>query len=217
LWGVGEKTAEKLLKAGLSTIGDIARLDEKSLCEVLGEHGASLHRLARGEDDRPVTPYSSPKSIGNEETFSEDTSDPELIHSTLLRLCDKVGGRLRARKLRASGLTLKFRDESFSTVTRSMTLDQPSDVTRDIYRYALELLGRTGWQSDRKVRLIGITAHRLIEDETGSEQQTELFPGASEQEKLHQAETAVDAIRKRFGTGAIRRGTSVKDPSERQT
>ena len=214
LWGVGEKTAEKLVKEGLRTIGDIARLDKKSLCALLGDHGASLHRLACGEDDRPVVPYSSPKSIGNEETFSEDTADREMIHSTLLRLCDKVGGRLRARKLKSAGLTLKFRDESFSTTTRSMILDQPSDVTRDIYRHALDLLGRTGWHGERKVRLIGITAHRLWEDGTGSRQQMGLFPGGFEHEKLRQAETAVDAIRKRFGTDAVKRGTSLKNPPD---
>ena len=208
LWGVGEKTAEKLMKKGLRTIGDIAWLDRKSLCTLLGDHGASLHHLACGEDDRPVIPYSTPKTIGNEETFSKDTADREAIHSTLLRLCDKVGGRLRAKQLKASGLTLKFRDESFSTTTRSMLMDQPSDVTRDIYRHALDLLNRTGWHGERKVRLIGITAHRLWEGGTGSEQQLGLFQEAFDNEKLRQAETAVDAIRKRFGTDAVKRGTT---------
>ena len=206
LWGVGEKTAEKLTGKGLRTIGDIARLSEQYLCSLLGDHGASLYRLARGEDDRPVIPHSPPKSIGNEETFSEDTDDRELIHSTLLYLCDKVAGRLRAKKLKASGLTLKLRDEFFSTLTRSMLLDQPSDVTRDIYEHAMELLDRTRWHGERKVRLVGITAHRLWEDETGSEQQLGLFRGDFDSEKLRRTETAVDAIRERFGSSAVRRG-----------
>jgi len=209
LWGVGEKTAEVLKRRGLTTIGDVAAINPKDLAAILGEHGLHLSGLARGMDPRPVVPDLAAKSIGNEVTFDGDTADGEVIRRTLLGLADRVAARLRAEGVKAAGLTLKFRDEEFKTITRSLLLGSPSNVTDDLYKAALELLLRTGWKGERKVRLLGLTAGRL---ETKVRGQEELFADLREREKHQSAEGAVDAIRRKFGRGLIRRAALVKNP-----
>jgi nucleotidyltransferase/DNA polymerase involved in DNA repair len=215
LWGVGEKTAETLRRRGIQTIGDMARLRPEDAVALLGDHGLHLNLLARGIDDRPVETEHTVKSIGAEYTFDEDTNEEEAIRATLLRLSDKVAARLRKAGLWAGGVSLKFRDETFKTLTRSMTLERPVAVTDAIFEAALELLGRTGWKKGgKRVRLLGVAAYRLgEEDKAVHPQQLGLFePVASEQderpaEKSFKAETAVDELRKRFGRDAVKRGT----------
>ncbi len=209
LWGVGEKTAELLSRRGIKTIGDVAKIGEKALAAMLGDHGAHLWRLSMGIDEREVVPETAAKSVGNETTFDEDTADPQIIRETLLRLCDKVAGRLRKYGFLALGVTLKFRDEDFRTVTRSLTRETPTAVTSDLYADALALLSRTGWTGGKRIRLVGITAHRLA---TGGEARAQgnLFVSAEREEKKKSAECAVDAVRQRFGKGALLRASLLK-------
>lgn len=207
LWGVGEKTAALLRRRGVAQIGDVAKLTPEMTRAMLGEHGLHLLDLARGIDDREVIPDQDAKSIGAESTFNEDTADADEISSTLLMLSDRVASRLRKEGVKALGVTLKFRDAAFETVTRAKTLDEPTDVTAEIYEAALALLKKTGWRGERKVRLLGVTASRLA---SHAPVQAGLFGGGEKSAKLKLAETAIDQIREKFGRSALKRGALVK-------
>src|SRR6266567_5268925 len=140
LWGVGEKTAETLQRLGVRTIGELARIPEAILDRVLGEgHARTLHQLANGEDDRGVVPFEAPKSVGHEETYPADLDDPDEIRRQLLGLSHRVAERLRADGYRARTVTVKLRLPSFTTLTRSRTLPDATDLASDLYRTAREL------------------------------------------------------------------------------
>ena len=211
LWGVGAKTAERLGRVGLRTIGDVARLRPEDLSAALGDAGAHLVGLARGIDDRPVTPHSEAKSIGAETTFEEDVADPAAVRRAVLALSDRVGARLRRHGLRAEGVTLKFRDEDFRTVTRALTLERPTDLGEDLYRAAVTLLGRVGWEG-RRVRLVGVTAARLRRVGSGAAQ-LGLFQVEEESRRRRLART-VDALKDRFGSRAVSRASLLEDGEE---
>ena len=201
LWGVGPKTAGRLRQMGLMTIGELAARPQFGLAAALGPLGAHLWDLAQGIDTREVIPEEPAQSVGAETTFPEDTADPVRIRQTVLALSEGVARRLRVEAIQAGALTLKLRDETFRTQTRSVSLSEPTDQSRDLYRTALMLLERFPF-SGRKVRLLGVTASRLS-DLRGSRQQLslELNPVGAKQRRLTEA---VDRIHARFGKGAIR-------------
>jgi len=219
LWGVGAKTAEKLYSRGIRTIGDLANLGAEGVRAILGPHGLDLYHLSMGVDERVVETGREVKSIGNEVTFNEDTADVERVKKTLLALSDKVAGRLRKAGVETVGVTVKFRDENFRTLTRSTTLDKPTALTGVIYERALALLAETGWHGERRVRLVGVTAHKLVEP-GGHLSQPGLFDsaaagGVDNKERDGKAAEAVDLIRRRFGAGALKRGSLVPgDPKK---
>jgi DNA polymerase IV len=213
LWGVGPKTEARLRDMGFQTIGEIARTSVGALEEALGQAGRDLWELANGRDDRPVEPEQEAKSIGAEHTFAEDTADRTLLRRTLLQLADRVGHRLRRDELLAGGVTLKFRDDRFHTLTRAVILDDPTDVGDDLFRAAWGLLGRVDWKG-RQVRLLGVTATRLQPAGQSPAGQLPLFgPGPDTRRELART---VDTIQQRFGSDAITRA-SLLDPSPRRT
>jgi len=200
LWGVGPKTAGYLRRMGLMTIGEVASQPQQTLVAALGRLGAQLWELANGIDPRPVIPDEPAQSIGAETTFPEDTADPLRIRQTLLALSERVARRLRADALQAGALTLKLRDETFRTQTRSVSLSESTDQPQDLYRTALLLLERSS-SVGRKMRLLGVTASNLS-DLRGPGQQLalELNPTNAKQRRLTEA---VDQIQARFGKRAI--------------
>jgi nucleotidyltransferase/DNA polymerase involved in DNA repair len=213
LWGVGPKTEAHLRDMGFQTIGEIARTSMGALEEALGQTGRDLWELANGRDDRPVEPEQEAKSIGAEHTFAEDTADRTLLRRTLLQLADRVGHRLRRDELLAGGVTLKFRDDRFHTLTRAVILDNPTDVGDDLLRAVWGLLGRLDWKG-RQVRLLGVTATRLQPAGQSPAGQLPLF-GRGPNARRDLART-VDTIQQRFGSDAIVRA-SLLDLSPRRT
>ena len=213
LWGVGPKTEARLRDLGFQTIGQIARTSGEALEKAWGQAGRDLWALANGQDDRPVEPEQEAKSIGAEHTFAEDTADRTLLRRTLLQLADRVGHRLRGDELLAGGVTLKFRDDRFHTLTRAVILDDPTDVGDDLFRAAWGLLGRVDWKG-RQVRLLGVTATRLQPAGQSPAGQLPLF-GKGPDTRRELART-VDTIQQRFGSDAITRA-SLLDPSPRRT
>ncbi|MGH2749070.1 MAG: DNA polymerase IV [Actinomycetota bacterium] len=199
LWGVGEQTGAVLERLGLRSVGDIARLSRRTLERAAGDAlGAHLYRLARGIDDRPVVPAEAPKSIGSEETYPSDLDSAEDIVREILRLSDRTASRLRAKGMCGRTVTLKLRYSNFQTITRSRTLEEPVDVTADIYRCVRSLYLALDPQRPR-VRLLGVSISGLIPGPPTK--QLDLLPdrvpdwvGASE---------AIDAIRQRFGKDAV--------------
>jgi nucleotidyltransferase/DNA polymerase involved in DNA repair len=208
LWGVGPKTEARLQQMGFRTIGQIARSRVEDLENVLGQGGRDIWEMANGEDDRLVEPEQEAKSIGTEHTFSEDTEDSAIIRRTLLELSDKVGSRLRQEGVLAGGVTLKFRDHRFHTVTRAAIIEPPTDVGDDLFREAWRLLQGVEWKGSR-VRLVGVTATRLAPVSGPAVGQLSLFsPARNAKQELAQV---VDKIRDRYGQTAITRA-SLLDP-----
>ncbi|MEM1109501.1 MAG: DNA polymerase IV [Planctomycetota bacterium] len=203
IWGVGPATQRKLEQHGIKHVADLRRLTEDQLTHTLGDHARRFFRLARGLDDRPVVPDRQAKSIGHEQTFAENLTDPDAILAVMLDQSEQVGYRLRKHQLRARGVTVKIRFGDFQTITRSTTLDTPTDVTSDLYATAKALFRGWAESSFRSVRLVGVSAYPL----TNANQQTELFPDPKKQ-KQKQLDTALDAITNKFGKRTVHRGSN---------
>jgi DNA polymerase-4 len=195
LWGVGEKTGELLGRLAIRTVGDLGRTPPTILEHLIGAAAAShLGSLARGVDDRRVEPYEQPKSIGHEETFDRDLDDEDEILRELLALSGRVGARLREDGYRARTVTLKVRLANFTTLTRSRTQTDPTDLGGEIHRTAAELYRHLPGEK-RRVRLLGVQAAGLTP--AGAHQLALL-----RSERWDDVERTVDRIERRFGSGA---------------
>ena len=163
LWGVGEQTGQVLARLGLRTVRDIAEIPVGTLQRELGPSlGAHLAALAWGRDERPVVTSAPEKSIGAEETFASDIDDPELIRRELLRLSGRTARGLRSAGALARTVVIKLRLANFTTITRSRTLPEPTDVARTIYATACALYGAAGLDSRARLRLVGVRASGLV-------------------------------------------------------
>ena len=199
LWGVGERTEERLRRLGLTTVGEIAHTPESTLQRALGHAlGSHLAALSWGRDPRTVDPHAPDRSLGAEETFERDVDDPTVIRRELLRLAERVGSRLRAHGHVGRTVALKVRFADFTTITRSRTLPEPTDVARDIYRTATELYDALGLQRAR-IRLVGVRIEGLLDSDEAHHQ---LQLGAPEL-GWREVEQAMDKAAARFGSGAV--------------
>ena len=204
LWGVGERTEERLVSLGLRTVGDIAHTPVDTLVRALGQaSGQRLHDLAWGRDDREVVPDAAEKSIGNEETFARDIDDPEIIAREILRLAQKVAARARRHGIRGRTVVLKVRFADFTTITRSRTLDAPTDVGQVVYDTAVDLYAALRLQRAR-IRLVGVRLEGLVDLEGSAEQL--LFDDGLTASPVDRraAEVAADRLRERFGRDVVR-------------
>ncbi|MGZ6131126.1 MAG: DNA polymerase IV [Myxococcaceae bacterium] len=196
LWGVGPKLEARLHGLGLRKVGDLATRDVGWLTERLGDIGAHLAALARGEDDRAVVPDRGSKSIGAEDTFEDDVSDPALLEPRLHAQALRVARRLRKAGLRTRVVQLKLKLDDFTIQTRRCTLERLTDDGQELYQNALELLRRA--PVSRPVRLTGVSAQEL---DGGEDAQLALFGEAPRRSDA--LNRALDAIAVRFGGGAI--------------
>lgn len=207
IWGVGPKTAESLERLGLHTVSDIAHTPRATLIRALGDAtGASLYELAWGRDYRDVIPDEPEKSIGNEETFSEDLDNPEEILREFLRMTEKATARLRERSLFAKTISIKIKFADFSSLTRSKTVPIAIDNTHDTYEVvkALYLALRN---EGARIRLVGVSFSHL---QVGAPVQLEL--GARER-GWREADSAIDRAQARFGRGSVRPGRLISPES----
>jgi DNA polymerase-4 len=199
LWGVGPKTATKLAELRIHTIGDIARWPVDDLIHRFGENGRELSRHALGIDERPVVTEHAVKSISQEVTFARDVREDKVLESTLRELSAQVGRRLRRAGLAGATVKLKIRWPDFTTLTRQVTLPQPSNQDEEIAVTALDLLAKVR-SKGKAVRLIGVSVTGL----GAPLRQLELW--GHEAEKARRLQATVDALNERFGDKAIRRG-----------
>jgi len=201
MWGVGPATEAKLARRGVRTFADLRRLTESQLERDAGDDASRLYRLSRGLDDRPVVPEREAKSVGHEQTFREDLREPEHVRAVMLTQAEDVARRLRHKALLARGVTVKIRFGDFQTITRSATLDRPTDLTDELYRPAAALFDKWARQGFQPVRLIGVTAGPLSHEPT----QADLFTDPTREKKV-KVEAALDRIASKFGKHAVHRG-----------
>lgn len=215
LWGVGERTGQALARLGLRTVGDIASTPVGVLEADLGRAvAAHLSALAAGRDDRRVESAVQEKSIGAEETFADDIDDPELIRRELLRLAGRTARSLRTGGYAARTVVVKLRLADFTTITRSRTLPEPTDVTHRIYETACSLHAGSGLGATARLRLVGVRVTGLVPAATAA---TQLALG-ERPESWRDAERAVDRIASRFGAGAVQPAALVEgDPALRDS
>jgi DNA polymerase-4 len=211
LYGVGEKTRELLHRLGLITVGDLAHTSVRTLQRAVGDHlGRHLHDLAWGVDDRQVVARTSggyfgvlggdpDKSMGANETFGHDTDDRAAIVRELLRLTDRVTTRMRVAGVAGRTVTLTVRFADFTTITRSRTLPEATDITQEVYRQAVRSYDALGLQRAR-IRLVGVRVEGLVPRERVHRQ---LVLGERDR-GWSEADRATDRVVRRFGTDAVR-------------
>jgi DNA polymerase-4 len=202
LWGWGPRTAERLRAAGFATIGAIAQSPEGRLEQRIGARLAGhLRKLARGEDFRTVEGHRGARSISEERTYGHDLTDADRIDRALLERAVGVGRQLRRKNLVARTVQLKVRTGDFTTWTRSVTLRESTDLAETIVAAARDLFAHGIRLEGRGVRLLGVGVSGLEPRGAG---QSELFPDPTQQ-RAHRLAEAADAVRKRFGRGAVTR------------
>ena len=211
LYGVGEKTRELLHRLGLVTVGDLAHTPVRTLQRAVGDHlGRHLHDLAWGVDDRQVVARTSggyfgvlggdpDKSMGANETFGHDTDDRAVIARELLRLTDRVTTRMRVAEVAGRTVTLTVRFADFTTITRSRTLPEATDVTQEIYRQAVRSYDALGLQRAR-IRLVGVRVEGLV---PRGRVHRQLVLGERDR-GWSEADRAADRVVRRFGAGTVR-------------
>ncbi|MGE0405242.1 MAG: DNA polymerase IV [Candidatus Korobacteraceae bacterium] len=200
--GVGKVTEKNLNALGIHKVGDLRRFSDEFLVERFGKWGLALAGKARGEDaggwfDEEIGEGSDAKSISHEHTFSEDTADAEQLESTLARLCEMVGRRLREQDFHARTLQLKLRYKDFSTITRAHTLATVTQLDTDIFN-EVRALFRSNWKRGQRIRLLGVQASSL---ERGEGQLGLLDSG--QHQRWKQALLASDRLRDKFGETAV--------------
>ncbi|MDP2259828.1 MAG: DNA polymerase IV [Caulobacter sp.] len=201
--GVGPVMVASLEKAGYRTVGDIAVADLRDLADRFGQHGLHLHRLALGQDSRSVNPNEARKTISAETTFNEDLSATEALEDRLWPLCEKVARQLRAEGIAGRVAHLKLRRPDFQIVTRRRTLPVPTQTAKILFQVARELLAAE--PRGTSYRLIGAGLSDFAPAEGAG---ADLF--ADDERRALRGETAVDALRARFGKGAVVTGRALR-------
>ena len=205
--GVGPAMVATLEKAGYRTVGDLARTDAKALVERWGAHGLRLHNLAHGRDTRAVNPHEDRKGISAETTFNEDLSRLEDLEDILAGLAEKVARHARADGHAGRVVTLKLRKTDFTIVTRRRTLPLPTQTAKTLFTVGRELLAK---EIGQPYRLIGVGLSDLVPAEMAA---ADFF--ADQERKALAGERTVDAIREKFGAGAMTSGRLLKARPDR--
>lgn len=207
LWGVGARTEQILRGAGLRTVGEIAQRTPQQLARLVGRaSGEHLQALANGIDPRPVVPQREEKSLGAEQTFEVDVTDPAALRRELLGLSHRTAARLRRQGLRARRVGLKLRWTDFTTITRSRTLGHPFTSGHDLYACAAELLDAE-LPLPAPVRLIGVRAEAL--EAGGAALQLSLD---GREEEWAAAETVMDRVHERYADTVLAPASMLRAP-----
>ncbi|MBR6789587.1 MAG: DNA polymerase IV [Oscillospiraceae bacterium] len=210
---VGKSAADTLARMGVSTIGELAGWDTDILQAKLGKLGPQLQIYARGEDQGKVAEFGTvteAKSVGNGVTYPKDLRGRDEVLPAVLALCDQVAARVRKNGALAATVTVAIKDPYFHTISRQKTMDHTSDLAREFFRTAMELIDRN-WDYRQPIRAITVTASGFGHGVIG--EQLSLFGGEEkqiDQEKVRRLEGAMDLIRARYGGDAVEFARSVK-------
>ncbi len=203
IWGVGRVAAKTFNKLGIKTIGQLRDYSPKLLQHHFGNSGEHYLQLAQGIDERPVVSEREAKSVSNETTFAVDISDEEVMLEWLHALTEQVTQRLRSQKLQGRTIHLKVRLSDFTTLTRSHTLEDVTDVTAKVWQIVRELFYNRLPRPLQQVRLLGVGVSNF--DQEVASGQSDLFddPQSSRQKTL---DALLDTMQSRFGRTVVRRG-----------
>ena len=202
LHGIGAKTAFRLERQGIHTLGQLRRAPESVLWPLFRRETREMRERAAGIDDRPVVSDAPEKQISSEETFDVDIRDHEELRQRLAHLADRTAERLRSRQLKAGMISIKVRRRDFETYTRQKSFSPPTQETRLIVQVAAGLLDR--WLDEQPraaVRLLGVGVSDLA-----PAQQLDLFT-TRESAESGKLDEALDRIRGKYGTEAVKRGS----------
>jgi len=207
IWGIGKQTNAALAKYGIETIAQLRSYPLSFLAQQFGKQGGHIWDLAHGRDPRRVTPDREAKSISHERTFAEDIQSREILLQQLSDLCEQVAWRLRHENLRARGVQLKIRFADFSLITRARRLGQASNSTDLLWHCAKQLFVKEEKNWRQAIRLIGIGATELIEQQQADALQSDLFDSNVSKQAIDKVS---DEIREKLGAGSIKRASSIQ-------
>lgn len=197
---VGASTAKKLRSFGMTTIGDIARSPESSLCSLFKAQGKQMWNYANGIDFSPVTSErANNKCYGSSMTIHYDVTDSETAKHVLLSLCETIGTRIRSDRIFVSVIQVTITDFEFHQMSHQVTLPTPTNVTEKIYQCACQLFDEV-W-NHVPIRLLGVNTSKPA---TEVYEQYQLFP-SDQFERLSKLNAAVDSIRGKYGDDSIKR------------
>jgi len=201
--GVGPVFARALRSDGFDTVGQLAAAEPRDLVRRFGEWGLRLSELAQGRDARAVNPEQDRRGMSTETTFNADLAEREALEAELWPLCEKLAAKARRSGLASRTIQLKLRRTDFRVVTRRRTLPEPVQTARGLFAAARELLTP---ELGRPYRLIGVGMADLIDAEDAP---SGLFDTA--EARALKTETAIDALRARFGASAVVAGRALKN------
>ena len=203
LWGVGKILKRKLNDDGIKTISQIEELGIKEVINRYGSIGSHIYSLSQGKDLRRVVPQRQIKSISHETTFENDISDKEVLEKKLWSLCEKVSKRSKEKGLGGQTITLKLKTKEFKLISRSCTIDEPTQIGELIFQHSKTLLDRE--DNNIKYRLIGVGISNLKDSEL-----CDLYDLINvSKTKNAKIEYAIDDIRNKFGEDLIKKGRSI--------
>ena len=205
IWGVGQATRAALEKSGIRSFSDLRRWDIQDLHTRFGSMGDRLWHLARGEDARRISASRPIKSISNETTFSQDIGASDVLEGHLWRLAEQVSDRAKAKDIAGRVVTLKLKRANHATLTRRVTLHEPTHMADRLYRTARSLMDSV--LDKGPFRLIGVGLSDLTSADQADLSPDLLDPNAI---KRARAEAASDEIRRKFGKDAILKGRSLR-------
>jgi len=202
--GIGPAQAKRLQALGISSMGQLAALNNRAARLKLGDEGPSLAARARGEDLRIVHTERDTKSISAETTFDTDIAVPAQLERYLWQLCEKLGRRLREQEYAAAGIVLKLKTAAFASRTRSQRLANPTQLPETLFEAAKAMLAREA--DGTAFRLIGIGASPLAPSSLAD--QGDLADTITPRRAARQA--AIDTLRQRFGNQIVTRGIAAR-------
>jgi DNA polymerase-4 len=204
IWGVGKAMAKRLEQDGLTMVSQLQTLDASTLGKRYGEMGLRLARLSRGEDSRHVKPQRETKSVSSETTFNSDMRDVKWLEDVLWELCEKVSARMKASGFEGRTITLKLKTADFKLITRSHTLEAPSNLARTAFTTAKPLLHSAVQGKAYRLIGVGFSGLSLASEHADSD----LFGDGNE--RIAKQEKAIDVIREKFGSDAVKAGRSLR-------
>jgi DNA polymerase-4 len=203
LWGVGKVGAKVFERLGITTIGQLRSYSPRLLQQHFGQFADQLWQLAHGVDERPVVSEREARSISQETTFPRDIDDREVLRAWLQDLAGQVAWRLRRHGLQGRTVQIKVRLADFSTLTRAQTLAQPTDISDEIRRVALDLFEQRLPRSLPPLRLLGVGVSGFGDSHGG---QADLF-AATGRERQSRIDAVMDQVVERYGhDGLFRAG-----------
>ncbi len=202
---VGRNTAESLAQLGIRTIGELAHMDPELLCRRLGKLGNQLHAYANGLDDSPVLETGQEDelhSVGNGMTFSRNLVSRKDILTSVTVLSDSVAARMRRHGVKGAAVQVTIKDQNLKVITRQKPLPVPSYLAADLSRAVMELI-EASWKIGTPIRMLTVTALKLMPQDMATEQISLLEDNGPGREKRERLEKTLDGIREKFGHGSI--------------